>query len=239
MIFPESKRIFYDRNTLYRVVLQLRFSVPLRIDGKPEDFRQRVEQMCPAYKTMPMQFEDGSKRMVHVFRDETGGRSIELSENALTIVFIEYRRWEDFLDFHLKSLAALTACYGEMTFSRIGLRYVDRFIDTELGAKNWGDLLKAPFIGLIGMDDGSLKGFQVMQELNLGKPNAKVMIITSSLIRDKLCCGVQLDYDCSFNETTSAGEIMRKLEYLHVQSRNIFEFVITEELRSIMGVREQ
>ena len=237
MLFPDSKRIFYDRNTLCRVVLQLRFSLPLKIEGALDEFKSKVEKTCPVY--VKVHARDGSKGVIHVFKDEFTGRSIELSDRALTIVFMEYQRWEDFYDFHLKSLEAFDASYGVTTFARIGLRYVDRFLDSELNANNWRSLLKTPFIGLMGMDDDSLNGFQLMQELKLDAPNAKVMIITSSLIRNDACCGVQLDYDCSCNETISKGEIKQKLDYLHVQSRNIFEYVITDELRKIMGVREQ
>ena len=237
MIFPDSKRIFYDRNTLCRVVLQLRFNSPLKIEETPDVFKSRVDGICPVY--MQVHARDGSKGVIHVFKNDNTGRSIELSDRALTIVFIDYQRWEDFYEFHLKSLDAFKATYNVPSFSRIGLRYVDRFLDTELNADNWRSLLKTPFLGLMGMNDGSLNGFQLMQELKLDAPNAKVMIITSSLIRNDACCGVQLDYDCSVNETTAYEEIKQRLDYLHVQSRNIFEYVITDELRKIMGVREQ
>ncbi len=238
MLFPESKRRFYGKNTLYRVVLQLRFKTSLQVSGCLKKFKAIVNCICPNYNEKSVLLTSGTKT-IHVFSNNDNSRSIELNDEAIAIVFNRYEKWEDFLCFYQKAFECLQKAYGVTSFSRIGLRYIDRFIDTALNTNDWGKMLNAPFIGLLGMDDGCLRGFQTTQEVRLNRQNAKVLITTSALVRKDSCCGVQLDYDCSVNEESSSeDDIRQKLDYLHIQSRNIFESVITDELRKIMEVKE-
>ena len=258
MIFPEEKRRFYEKNPLDNVIVQFRFSPILNIVAKtPSGFQDAIIKMCPEFEEKPIvqqQFNFGGGKdlmpslliqspvvqKVYVFSNSSEGKAIELAFNSLTVTFSKYRRWEEFREAFTLARTALEDIYGVSLYTRIGLRYIDRFTPSKLNLNEkieWRKMINPAFMGLGGIDEEQTINSQCINEAPLGQYNAKALISVASLkntVENKMD-GVVLDYDCSIEGNTAKADLHSRLEYLHVQSRNIFEYAVRPDLRTAMG----
>ena len=260
-MFPEGKRLFYKRNPLANVIVQFRFPPLLEIEANlPTDFQKQIVGICPDYSVTQMvqqqvnirgdgqnpipswQIQSPVTNKVYIFQNLAEKKAIELAMNSLTVTFSKYVRWEEFRDVFMLTKAALENIYGISYYTRIGLRYIDKFQMEKLNFrkkdKEWKGLINSAFLGLASIDSTQIMAFQNINEVSLGEHKAKAVIKTASLrgSEDKKIGGIVLDYDCSIEECTQKDELPQRLEFLHTQSRNIFEFAIRQELRNAMGV---
>ena len=262
-MFPEGQRYFYKNNPLDNVVVQFRFPPKLKIEANtPSEFQEKIADICPDYSVTQIvqqqvnihgdgqnsipswQIQSPVTNKVHIFRDIAKEKTIELTMNSLTVTFSKYVRWEEFKEVFTRARLALESIYGVSLYTRIGLRYIDKFIMEKLDfqtPKDWKSLIHPAFLGLASLKENQPLNFQSINEVSLEKHNARAVIVTSSLRgkdRNRID-GIVLDYDCSIEENTVCDESSERLEYLHNQSRNVFEFAITQDLRLAMGMEQQ
>jgi uncharacterized protein (TIGR04255 family) len=262
-MFKEGQRYFYKRNPLDNVIVQFRFSPLLEIEASlPTAFQKQVAGICPDYNVTQIvqqqvnirgdvqnpipswQIQSPITNKVYIFKNPKEKKTIELTMKSLTVTFSKYVKWEEFKEVFMLAKSSLESIYGISYYTRIGLRYIDKFLMEKLNLRKkdmeWKDLINPVFLGLASIGNMQAIGFQSINEVSLGEHNAKAVIKMASLrgTDDKKICGIVLDYDCSIEENTAKDDSPQRLEFLHTQSRNIFEFAIKQKLRNAMGVED-
>ncbi len=167
MPFPESPRVFYGKNPLEEVVVQLRFPPVLRVQAEtPAPFQDQIRAAFPLYGRpatlsglslpMPlsippelMQLIAGGTQPAHEFRSADRIWTLTLNRDFIALSTTTYTKWSEFRDQLAKPLAALREIYSPAFFTRIGLRYRDRIDRKKLGLEGvpWTDLLNPQVLG--------------------------------------------------------------------------------------------
>src|SRR5215216_5336658 len=111
MPFPESKRVFYQKNPLAEVVCQLRFPPILRIDSEsPAMFQERIRSEYPLYRrtvaqtqlNLPglpqplLQMIAGAGNATHEFLSGDEVWKVSLARDFLALTTSKYHDWEHF-----------------------------------------------------------------------------------------------------------------------------------------------
>src|SRR5216684_5262493 len=157
---PESERVIYAHNPLELVICQLRFPAILKISsGPPADFQESLRKYYPLFREIPpidiatgfpselvslignLLPNQGSK--TYEFSTQDNNLQVTLTQESLALTCKNYVRWEDFRESVLSALGPLLRIYEPSFFTRIGLRYRDVIMRSQLGLDDvpWGDLL--------------------------------------------------------------------------------------------------
>ncbi|MCK4658422.1 MAG: TIGR04255 family protein [Phycisphaerae bacterium] len=166
MPFPDSPRVVYRKNPLVEVICQVRFPPILRIDSEPPaGFQEKIRAEYPFYverpgsslplpSSIPAELAKLVRKVTpagtigdHKFTSSDENWSATLTRDFLTLKTTTYRRWEEFRERIGTLLDALYIEYRPAFFSRVGLRYVDVILRSEigLGKTPWSDLLN-PYV---------------------------------------------------------------------------------------------
>jgi uncharacterized protein (TIGR04255 family) len=163
MKFPESQRVKYNRNPLVEVICQLRFPKILKIETEaPVSFQESIRSEYPVLNTSravefssflnpqanlpPITLGQG---LTYEFLDKSGKYKLVLSSDFIALSTSDYQNWEDFRGRLSNAIRLLVSCYAPSHFTRIGLRYQDLILRSELELQNheWKSLLKPPILG--------------------------------------------------------------------------------------------
>lgn len=264
MLFPEHKRNIYNKTTLQNVSIEFRYSPLLKIDiDSPAQFQEIIMRVFPRMeeKIQRNHFLDLNLQVINpdvpisaqstlstakiwVFKTTDGKTSTSLTKNSLVISTTDYDCWENFQEKIKISLVALNTCYPEISFTRLGLRYINVFSKKNLGIplrKTWGRLINPVFLGLLATPyrDHTI-GYQNIQDIDYKENNAKARIVSSAVNSpdDMKSQSIMLDSDFYMNGAIERNEIWDKANYLHEQSRSLIEYVIKDDLREVMGIKK-
>lgn len=172
MVFPETPRILYGKNPLDEVVCQLRFPDVLRISSSdPVDFQERIRLEYPYFVTapppiptqgLPPEVAEQLLRMVgsklpgkhyEFTTAERRPRTVSLTQNFVALTEHDYQEWSAFRSQLERVERALRESYQPAFYTRLGLLYKNVIDPVEIGLAGppfWGDLIKEPFVGLVG-----------------------------------------------------------------------------------------
>jgi uncharacterized protein (TIGR04255 family) len=170
MLFPESDRVKYAKYPLVDVLCQLMFPTILRINADPPvAFQERIRHLYPYYqqrqvsqnlipeglaKIIPpdiLQELGTSGPPIYDFASEDQAHIVTLTNEGISLTSRLYTRYADFRQRFLDVVVALQEVYNPHAYVRIGLRYRNLLIRSELEVEDvpWSELLQPYISGLL------------------------------------------------------------------------------------------
>jgi len=257
MPFPDSPKVIYKKNTIDRVICQLRFPPLLKIDSQlPAAFQERIRADFPDLSgpeepniKIPPEIKQGlpAQMIKHVMPPQTNNyeflsedhqSKINLTRTFIALTSWKYRRRSEFGAKLEGPLQALIDIYKPADFSRVGLRYID-VIDRKalaLDSLGWKELLQPHVLGLLGSDiHEDVQSLDVKYQVRLDD-GSSVVRIAMGLVepkgQDQESFMIDMDfYSTQKMDLTSA---QRKLDYFHIEASKAFRWMITDKLSNAM-----
>lgn len=259
MPFPAVDRVIYRNNPLVNVICQARFPTILRIDTEiPSAFQERLP---PEYINMnerlelvvdikladksgvPLEDIEQVRRPViknYEFSTEGNEWKVNLTRTFISLSTSNYHKWEQFKVRFELVLDALIDVYKPVLFTRIGLRYIDVIVRSNLSldGTDWGELIKPTFLGILALPElrDNVKQFQSSSIIDLDNDQGAVRVNVGT---NKSTGSEETNFmiDSDFYELKKKGkdEILSKLDYFHSQASGLFRMCITDRLHNAMG----
>lgn len=253
MKFPESSRVRYTRNPLVEVICQLRFPKILRIEKEaPVDFQEAVRLEYPVFNT-PQSIDLSllsspqpnsppvvlGQSFAYEFADKRGEWKLTLGSDFIALSTPKYESWEEFRKRLLSAVEVLNKYYNPSHFTRIGLRYQNFIMRSELGLENrpWRELLNPPVLGVFVTENLSEKELPetflyfacrldyadaiVRVRCGLGLKNAPN---TTNEV------GYFIDADFNTDNITEINDATTYLDQFNREAGNFFQWCITPTL---------
>jgi uncharacterized protein (TIGR04255 family) len=254
MKFPESQRVTYSRNPLLEVICQLRFPKILRIETEvPVDFQEAIRSEYPTLNTSraielpflsspqtnspPIVMGQG---LTYEFIDKEGKWKLVLSSDFIALSTLNYGKWEDFRSRLSTAISLLAKCYSPSHFTRIGLRYQDLIIRSELDLTQhpWRSLLQPPVLGAFVADNLPEQDFTEALSVfacRLDYADA-VLRVRYGLARKEESeeLGYLIDADFYTENNTEINDVTHSLDQFNREAGNFFRWCITEELQQAL-----
>ena len=260
MLFPDVKRIIYNKNPLDRVICQLKFPPILRIDtDPPAEFQDCVRKEFPNYSEsteLPIRISSGVQDQIpheeipdmanvknHEFSSEDWQWKINLTRTFIALSTNKYREWEDFKQKLETPLTTLNRIYSPSHFSRIGLRYRDVIQRSALGLDDvsWTELLQPQILGVLDSEiSESVRNLQSVYEIDLPERESVVRVF-AQFAQDKNSNEVCYVIDSDFFKAskTPRDDVMGNLDYFNKHAFRLFRWCITERLHQSMEPQEK
>jgi uncharacterized protein (TIGR04255 family) len=253
MPFPEVQRVVYGKNPLSEVVCQLRFPPILRIESEvPARFQDRIREEFPDFgETLGLQIEAPSE-LQGVAVPELLGRTairnyrfaseddcwhVNLTRGFVALTTKKYERWEEFRSKLESPLSALVSIYSPTSFSRIGLRYINKIKRSQLGLEDvdWSELLEPHLMGLLRMPEvhDRVTQFESRYEIQLSDRESSVRIVTAFVDETNERCYV-IDNDFFRAGKIDISAVTEHLDYFNQRGSRLFRWCITDRLHAAM-----
>jgi uncharacterized protein (TIGR04255 family) len=255
MIFPESRRVIYEKNPLRQVICQVRFPAILRIVSEPPvDFQDRIRGEYPLFvekreatinlpeelsKKLPSEFLTAETAYEFASADEQW--SVTLTRGFLALTSRHYERWEDFCQHLAGPLTALMELHSPPFFSRTGLRYQDviKRSALELGEVEWEALLNPKLAGELSDKQIAAAIKKSQHEFQIEHNSNGDVRIRHGLVRDdrsgEMCYLIDADF---FTEERLECENARaRLDEFNREAGRLFRWCISDRLHDAMGPR--
>lgn len=251
MVFPDSLRVIYEKNTLETVICQLRFPPILRIESEiPADFQDRIRAAYPLFKEkrtpdFPGEFPPEIARLIasessanYEFMSDNENWSVSLTSDFLALTAKRYERWEDFKENLRVPRESLLEIYRPAFFSRIGLRYRNVISRSSLGLADtdWSELLNPRILGELSEPFLSPRiknsGHEVVVDLD---ENARVRI-RHGMARKREGSEILylIDADYFTEKRTEVNDAINTLDRFNRESGRLFRWCITNRLHEAM-----
>lgn len=259
MLFPEVERVVYKKNPLDNVICQLRFPPILKIDTEiPSSFQEMIRQDYPnltessewVFETtsgtqkvpsdeIKQILQSAGNKKNYEFSSVDGKWKVNLTRNFLSLSTSNYRRWEEFRDRLKSPLEALINVYKPTHFSRLGLRYVDVIVRSQLGLNNvpWKQLINNNLLGALASSDigDSVQNFESTYFIQLSGKNSMLRMVARTVKKadtGETC--FMIDSDFSDASEHSEEEVIGKLDYLHLGATRMIRWCIKNRLHKAM-----
>lgn len=263
MLFPESERVLYEKNSLVEVVCQFRFPTILRIrEGQPADFQDRIRKDYPIYSeqdpslAVPAQVPKELVAILeqikmpiplglvsHRFSNKELLRFISISDDFMAVAESKYKKWESFREEVEKAERALKEVYEPAFYSRVGLRYRNLISRRNLKLTNvgWQDLLQPYIVAELGDNhvSSAITRIQTRTVIKISEiPDGQITLIhgiTKPPESDEEC--YIIDADFSVERKEGVDEPFKILARFNRLAGRLFRWTITERLHSAMEPR--
>lgn len=258
MRFPETPRVFYQRNPLAEVICQVRFTRILRIENEaPAAFQDEVRAEYPdvrqsASVNAPIPPEiariagldsDALSRAFD-FCAEDGSWRVSLTSSFLALTATQYEDWSEFRRRFLDVLGALVRLYKVTTFTRVGLRYRDVIQRSKLSldTSRWSELLSNELLGELQDQAVEEAAVHAARELvlRLDRAEEKVRLyhgFAQFQGIDENCYLIDADF---FREgKTNEQDTIATLDRFNREAGNLFRWCIREPLHRAMEPTER
>ena len=263
MLFPDAKRTIYKNNVLEQVICQLRFPTILKIDTEvPSRFQEVIRHRFPIYKQTnegaDPGFPDGiaqliPRELIESFAIRGNLRFQFLSSNrewtvSLTREFValsttNYTSWEEFRKNMDLIIGALLDVYAPAFITRVGLRYqniIDRKL-LNLEGFAWKNLIEGYVLGPLAENTVADAVAEHRNTLGVRLEGQNDFVrLEHGLVIDSDSDGAsycyKLDNDLYSEEEAQANAeyLTQKLDYLNAANRRLFNWCITDRLRTAM-----
>ncbi|WP_204154454.1 TIGR04255 family protein [Leptolyngbya sp. CCY15150] len=236
------------------MICQLRFPKILRIDTEvPVAFQEAIRAEYPTLNTShaielpflsnpqtnspPIVMGQG---LTYEFFDKEGKWKLVLSSDFIALSTVDYEKWEDFRSRLSSAISLLVKYYSPSHFTRVGLRYQDLIIRSELGLEQhpWRRLLQPPVLGVFVADNLPEHDFTEALSVfacRLDYADA-VLRVRYGLARedesDEL--GYLIDADFYTENNTEINDVTHSLDQFNREAGNFFRWCITEELQQAL-----
>ena len=256
------ERVKYTKCPLVEVTFQINYPAILTIDAnEPVEFQQNIRDVFPNYElTVEQQNElivssDNAKldvmkgvpsqRKYHNFISEDQKWRVILARDLLAFTTIEYDNWEDMLERAKRVLIKFEKIYNPISYSRVGIRYIDAIDKEILGLKDisWDELIQPHILGCLGYKSESevkVRTSAVNAELILD--NVMVNLLSGIGTVDKHDGqppkeAFILNCDYFQSKRIEIGELSEVSNMIHKQSNIFFRGAITDKLHKAMEPR--
>jgi uncharacterized protein (TIGR04255 family) len=247
MKFPKSQRVTYSRNPLWEVICQLRFPKILRIETElPVDFQEAIRAEYPILKTPPaiqlpfLSSPQISQGVTYEFFDKEGKWKLVLYSDFIALSTVNYEKWEDFRSRLSTAINLLVKCYSPSHFTRVGLRYQDFIIrsELELTQSPWQSLLQPAILGVFVADNLPEQDFTEASSMfvcRLDYADAVLRVQYGLTRKDEFGeLGYLIDADFSTENNTEINDATHFLDRFNQEAGNFFRWCITEELQQAL-----
>ena len=254
MLFPDTPRIVFKKNTLKEVICQFRFPPILEIASTgPAAFQKLVRKNYPLYERedtdaipkdiFPLEitqvfsqfkFMKPPESVVHKFLTEDKNRFISLSSNFLALTDTHYECWEDFSKEMITTKKAFDEIYTPAFYSRLGLRYLDIINPEELGAggETWKNLVNPALINLLGTKFcDHVKQTQTTTLIEVDEIKNAFITLRHGLISD----GKAYQIDADIYIQGKINDENEKLQQFHRVLGNLFRWAASGRLKELLG----
>lgn len=253
-VFPFSARVAYKHAPITQVICQLRFPTVLRISAQdPVDFQDRVRGMFPLFQrasNIPDGLPPEIAQMVvaqigiasanaYEFHSEDRSATLALSADSISLTVRRYRLWEDFRAMLLLPLAVLAEIYRPSFYDRIGLRYQNSILRSQIGLADlrWSELLKPELLGEMADPRIEANATEARRVLKINVPPTGVtLLLQHGLGRtpDLAEVGYVIDLDFAKEQRTGVEDVEPTLESLHELVGRAFRWGISDRLHSAL-----
>ena len=263
MLFPDAKQIIYKNNVLEQVICQLRFPTILKIDTEvPSQFQEMIRHRFPIYKETNegagLGFPDGIAQLIpreliesfairgnlrFQFLSSDREWTVSLTREFVALSTINYISWEEFRENMELIIKALIDVYAPASITRVGLRYqnvIDRNV-LNLAGFAWKDLIEGNVLGPLAektvadavTEHRNTLGVRLEGQNDFVRLEHGLMIDNES---DSTSYCYKLDNDLYSQEEAQADAeyLTQKLDYLNAANRRLFNWCITDRLRTAM-----
>jgi uncharacterized protein (TIGR04255 family) len=254
LALPDQPRRFYENNSLRLVVCQLRFPVLHRFDepGALARFQEvlagRYPRSSPEQQltiaSAPAASTAATAAMQYWrFQGVDDGWSVAIARDFVSLETTRYERYEDFRD-RLGEVIEATLTLGVTHRERLGLRYVDEIRPPDAdGPADFRDFLNAELLGMVGGPELGEDVIQALQEIRLREDDGTLAIrhgyIGPDAADGKCFYLLDLDYYDESSHALDPVQVLEQVDAYHHTMHNVWENAITDELRNVLGVKEQ
>jgi uncharacterized protein (TIGR04255 family) len=259
MPFPESDRVKFNKNPLRQVICQLRFPPILKIDTDiPADFQENIRGLFPNFSettelrleipritsgSVPLDFFDqkpqpiGNKNYSFTTVDEK--YKVNLTRTFISLSTFNYSVWEDFRRILKKVIKVFSDSYETPYYSRIGLRYIDIIVRSELNLVNedWDHLLQPYILGILSEPHvgRNVEDYEGRYLIRLDDGNSTVRIITKLIQNDAKNENLfVIDSDLFNDKRILLKDVKKRLDYLNTRASRLINWAILPQLYQAM-----
>jgi uncharacterized protein (TIGR04255 family) len=259
MPFPRSKRVKFNKSPLRQVICQLRFPPILKIDtGIPADFQDKIRNTYPNFSDatewkfeIPKmvtgmvgpdfvnQLSQQTSNKNYSFSTENETYKINLTRTFISLSTINYSVWEEFRGRLENIISAFSETYQLAYYTRIGLRYIDVIIRSELNLHDaqWKSLVKPFILGIIGdpkvgdnvEDFDSRYVIRLENEISFVKINTK--LIHNEPTNENIFV---IDSDFFSADKTETNKVIPALDYFNKRASRLINWAICPQLFDAM-----
>lgn len=243
----EFERVKYLKCPLAEVIFQVRFPSILRISSEePSDFQEKIRDAYPLFSVNNSETVveiDGQKQVIgttknYQFVSEDGKSKINLTNAFIALSTLSYDRWEFFKDECKKVVNYFSEIYNPSIVQRVGLRYKDVIIRSQLGLNNtpWTDLINNKYLGILAVEDeNKVNRFVLDYEYEEERPvlaHCHFELVRSNPTMNEI--SMLMDCDNSVNGIMKYDTVMDTSEKLHDSSSRFLRSSITDKLHFAM-----
>jgi uncharacterized protein (TIGR04255 family) len=253
----------YEQNPLKEVVCQLRFPPILRIQtSAPDEFQEVIRKKFPNYDQQleaPIALPPGSpqdlqelakhirpaeSKRLHLFGSADEAITITLAQDSIALKTIAYPRWEQFREILSFAFDAFVQVYDPAFCSRIGLRYIDVVIRSELGLTDvpWSELIAGHIAGELSDERVAPSIVQALKVVTISLKDRHDELVTIRHGFGALEPGAEyyyiIDADFYTQEQTAFEQTKDILNVFNRRAGDLFRWCITERLSSALGPKQ-
>ena len=255
MNLPESKRVIYKRNPLVEVVCQLRFPPILKISHQePVEFQDEIRFQYPLFETTQSQVPSEMAAVMqqfglplqsdiaYSFKSEDQKWQLAITKESIALTTSAYERYEHFKQRLQESVVIFERIYRPSFYTRVGLRYQDLIIRSNLGLedKNWSDLIAMHIASELHNPELSSSIQKIMKNLVLntghGQVNFKHGLVTvkePGKNNDEIAYLFDADFYTE-QKIERDGNVWNILDQSNKSARRLFRWSITDILHNAM-----
>ena len=238
------------------MVCQFRFPQILRIEASvPADFQDRVRAEFPLVQKMsaPAGLEQlppeiaqmlGATQasLTYNFTTEDKSATLTLGPEALGLSVNNYNRWENFRSLISGPLAALEEIYKPSFFNRVGLRYTNVILRSEIGLEDrtWAELLNPYVAGELALPNWGRCASDVKRSIRLVDDRGDGVFFQQGTARlnNQPEEGYLIDFDLYRDTRSEVGDTLPRLDEYHRRAGRAFRWCIGETLHGALGPSE-
>lgn len=247
MPFPRAPRLRFGRTSLRDVVCQIRFVPVLRIEQEsPASFQEAARRAgfvgyerrevatIPLLPGLALPMPIRPQRVEHRFVTRDKSSVIVLAQDFVAVSTSAYEGWETFKPHIELATRSLVDAYEPAHATRVGLRYTNVIVRSELGLEDvaWRELLAPELLGMLASHD-DVDG--VSQQVTFAEDASRARgRLAHGLVEldDKL--GYLIDTDYWREGEISFADAMATLDPLHARTWDTFYACLAPRLVEAM-----
>lgn len=238
---PTSR--IYRKNFLTNVVLRVDYYPILELrEQMPTKFQEMMSKNGFPIVEDFVEHHEGNQVKCWVFKSKTKDRIVVISAQYISLEYLKYKHFEEFMTEGKLVLDALAAIYPVRITKRIGLRYINQIKVEEGDCLAWDGTINKELGAIPTSVAEGTKILRLMHSMDLKIDEFKLRFkygLFNSIYPEPITKKeFVLDYDCSTTEEHEISEVLEKAKEAHVIVHEWFEKSIGEGLRTTMGVGE-
>lgn len=252
--FDHKAHKIYQRNPLVSTDIEIRFHPVLKIALSDElnDFQDIIRKSFPKFRQASIRTVAVNDHGLEVndqqqfqFTTTKGCHSVYLAQESLRVGSSNHHNREDLIDHFVFALEALEKVFGQMSYVRIGVRYINKIklydIAKDLGQHtlDWTDLIKEAFLAApAGLANNKQMNFSNSYASNIeGKDGYLGLKYSLSQGRPDVADNFTLDIDRFSELSGGISDAKNLLLDYTLDIYSLFETVANDDLRKWMDTQ--